>query len=351
MPASSRQPDLGEFEQLAVNEELRRVNEDLQRRLKAAKAKSEALVDAAIQGAKAAMTALGPVPRVPAPRLKATGRGRPEVALWHLTDWQGSKVTASYNSEVMRERILRFCEVAEEITGIQRAHHPVNDCVILFGGDLGEGLFQFPTQPFEIDATIFDQYVKVSRLVVDVVRRALSLYKHVTVIGEWGNHGRIGQKRAVVPPADNFDRMIYHLARELLAGEQRLAWEDCPEDIQRFEIGAYRALLIHGDEVGRNGFASPGRIVQHAAKWQSGAYRVDGHPWPFRDLYLGHYHNHQEWALPNGDGAVYMTGAPESDNRYARDTMAAAARPTQRLHFISPRRGMVTAQYRVRLDE
>jgi hypothetical protein len=33
-------------------------------------------------------------------------------------------------------------------------------------------------------------------------------------------------------------------------------WQDCPEDIQRVEVGNYRALVIHGDEIGRGGFAS-----------------------------------------------------------------------------------------------
>lgn len=199
-----------------------------------------------------------------------------------------------------------------------------------------EGLFQFPTQPFEIDSSIFGQYVTVSRLLVDVVRRALGIYDTVQVVSEWGNHGRIGSKRSAVPRSDNFDRMVYELARQLLQGEKRLTWEDCPEDIQRIEIGAYRALLIHGDEVGRNGFASPTTIVNHVAKWQSGAY-----PWEFRDAYLGHYHTHNEWALPNGFGAVYQTGSTESDNRYARDTMASSAQPSQRLNFIDPKRGRV----------
>ena len=335
---------LEEFDQHADHDELRRINGRLQRQLRAAKAKNEELVDAVYRAAHDAFAAQGPMPPVPAP-VKHRGSGKPEVALWHLTDWQGSKVTTSYNSDIMRRRVLAFCDVAHEITDMQRAAHPVRDCVIMFGGDLAEGLFNFPNQVFEVDATIFEQYVHVTRLVVDVVRRALGIYEKVTVVGEWGNHGRIGPKRAAVPRSDNFDRMIYHLARQELAGEKRLAWEDCPEDIQRVEIGNYRALLIHGDEVGRNGYASPMTIVNHVAKWKSGSY-----PWPFQSAYLGHYHQHQEWSLPDGSGSVYMTGSPESDNRYAGVSMAASSRPSQRLHFVSPSRGHVTAQYRVWLD-
>ena len=338
-------PDLSEFHNLDDAAELRRIIGDLERRLRRAKAKTDDLVDATLNGAKDAMTALGPVPPVPEPKASRS-KGKPEVALWHLTDWQGSKVTTSYNSDVMRERIMRYCDIAEKITQIQRADHPVDEGVILFGGDIIEGLFQYPTQPFEIDATIFDQYTRAARLVVDVVRRALAVYSRVRVIGEWGNHGRIGSKRMAVPASDNFDRMIYHLARELLADEKRLSWQDGPEDMQRVEIGEYRALLFHGDEVGRHGYASPATIVKHVAQWKSGAY-----PWRFTDAYYGHLHNHQEWALPDGEGAVYATGAAESDNRYARTMMAAAAKPTQRLHFIVPDKGRVGAQYKVRLSE
>lgn len=167
-------PDLSEFHALTEAEELRKLNQDLERRLRRAKAKTEDLVEATIAGARAAMLALGPIPAVPAP--KPDRRKRPEVALWHLTDWQGGKLSPSYDSTTMRSRVLQFTDTAQRITEIQRADHPVSECVVLLGGDLIEGLFQFPAQPFEIDQSIFGQYVTVARLLVDVLRRALSIY-------------------------------------------------------------------------------------------------------------------------------------------------------------------------------
>ncbi len=324
--------------------ELRQAMLRLQKQLKQSKERNEDLVFATRQAAYDAMLTFGkvePVPTVEIDKRKAKG----EVALWHMTDWQGAKKTASYNSEVMRKRVLEFAEKAVRITDIQRADHPVKEVVIAFGGDMVEGLFNFPSQAFEIDSTLFEQYVNVSRLCVDVVRFALANYEKVTVVPEWGNHGRIGSKRDNVPRSDNFDRMCYELSHQLLNGEKRLVWQDCPEDIQRIEIGAYRALLIHGDEVGRNGFASPGAIVQHANRWRSGSY-----PWEFRDVYIGHYHTHAEWAMANGLGSVYQTGSTESDNRYAGVMLAASATPSQRLHFIDPVKGRVTAAYKVWLD-
>jgi hypothetical protein len=262
-----------------------------------------------------------------------------------MTDWQGAKVTTSYNSEVMKERVLRFVDKARRITEIQRSDHPVKDCTIMFGGDMVEGIFNFAQQVFEIDATIFEQYVTVALLLVEVVQSALEIYESVTVVAEWGNHGRIGSKRDAVPKSDNFDRMTYELARRLLMSEERLRGDDCPEDIQRVEIGEYRALLMHGDEVGRAGFASPSAWQAAGNRWKAGAYE-----WDFQDLYVGHYHRHAQEGLSDGLGAIYWTGSTESDNRYARDSMAASGVPSQRLHFIDPDKGRVTSVYQVWLD-
>lgn len=285
-----------------------------------------------------------PLQRVPKP-VKDRRTKDAEVALWHLTDWQFSKLTPDYSSDVARERAHRFVDKASKIVAIQRADHPVRDCVILFGGDMLEGLFQFPSQPFEVDATIFEQYVGVANLMVEVVRRALADFEHVTVVAEWGNHGRIGSKRDAVPRYDNFDRMAYHLARSVLAGESRLTWDDSAEDIQRVEIGAYRALLIHGDEIGRGGYASRTTIINHVNRWRSGSY-----PWHFRDVYVGHWHTHYQESLADGAGAVYGTGSTESSNRYASVGLASSAVPSQRLHFVDPSKGRISSIYQVWLD-
>lgn len=326
-----------------LRDALRRANEKINKN----KITSEFVAEAAMQGAEAAVLALGR-PKV-TPHISTATKGRQrraEGALWHLTDWQGAKLTTTYNSEVMAERAARFVRKAGKITEIQRADHPVRDARILLGGDMIEGLFNFPTQPYEIDMTLFDQFVNVASLLDLTVRAACQMYDNVEVIPEWGNHGRIGSKRAAVPRSDNADRMTYKLASIMGRDVPNLRWHECPEDVQRVEFGNYRALLIHGDEVGRNGFASPSTLVTHADKWRSGSY-----PWAFRDLYIGHYHTHNDWAMANGEGHVFQTGSMESDNRYARNGMASTAVPSQRLHFIDLREGAVTCQYQVYLDK
>ena len=326
-------------------EDLRAALVRTQRDLKKAKAKTDHLVEATIEAARDAVLS-HPLPKTPKVA-KSRSKTGSEVALWHLTDWQGAKLTPSYNSQVMHKRVHRFVDKATKITDIQRKDHPVDEVVILLGGDMIEGLFNFPTQPFEIDATLFEQFVTVANLIVEVVHRALAVYPSVTVIGEWGNHGRLGSRRDAVPRSDNADRMTYELARQILKSSgANITWEDSGEDIQRVEVGAYRALLIHGDEIGRSGFASTNTITNHVNRWRSGSY-----PWDFRDVYVGHYHTHYQSSLADGAGAIYGTGSTESDNRYAAVGLASSAIPSQRLHFINPREGRVTAQYQVWLDD
>lgn len=337
--------DLSEFHTIDQLEELRVATSKMAGQLREAKNRTAVLEAAVREGTRDAILSLGPLPKIKAPAVdKRTGSEH--VTLWDFGDWQGAKITPSYNSDVMKSRVMLACDKAIELTYDIRSKRPVRTCVIIFGGDMIEGLFNFPTQVYEIDQTIFGQWTTVSRLMIDVVRYALSVYDKVVVVPEWGNHGRIGSKRAAVPKNDNIDRMCFEFARSMLESEERLVWPDCPEDIQRLEVGNYRALVIHGDEIGRNGYASPATIVSHVAKWQSGAYK-----WKFRDCYVHHYHNHAEQSLPNGEGSVYFTGSTESDNRYARDTMAASAIPSQRVQFVDPDRGLVVSSHKLWLQE
>lgn len=342
----------GALEAEALREELRKAHAQLAK----AKDRTEASVQAAYDGAMSAVRAQARPkvqPYKPGPR----GKGKPEVALAHLTDWQGSKRTVSYNSEVMRARVRNYLRNSMKLVEIQRADHPVEELVVMLGGDMIEGLFNFPTQPYEIDATLFEQYVTVATLLDEAARFYSSRFRTVRFIAEWGNHGRIGSKRAAVPKHDNADRMTYQLAQAMGKDLENVTWSIVEDDIQRVEIGNYRALLIHGDEVGRNGFASPATLVKHVTAWKSGAYRINGSPgkmgekWEFRDAYMGHYHTMASWPLADGEGTLFQTGSLESDNRYAMENLAATATPSQRLHFIDPRKGRVTAQYQVWVDE
>lgn len=316
---------------------LRRANRELQRKLVLAKASKDELVAAVYRAAVDAAVIVGKAPKIPAPPKRARRGQQPHVALLHTTDWQGGKRTIDYDLEVLGRRLGQMMD--KTVTLADRHGHPVDDIVILFGGDDIEGVTIFPSQPFEVHAGLYEQVFAVARYKRMVVDRALAQFRHVTVRRKWGNHGRIG-RFGELPDTDNLDLMADRFAAESYIDNPRVQWHhDNLDHIQQFKVGEYHAALLHGNEFYRSFSAQ--RVVNKVTAWQT----IHG----FGDVYMGHFHRSDVYGLPNGS-KVYMTGSPESSNSYAADQLAAKSMPSQRLHFIDPAAGRVQAEHILTLD-
>ncbi|NDD85620.1 hypothetical protein EBZ38_15265 [bacterium] len=298
---------------------------------------TDELVAAVYSAAKDAMLAHGPAPKIEAPA-KDRRSAKPEVALLHLTDWQVGKRTRSYDMAIAADRVRQSVQRTAELADIQRSHHPVRECHVMLGGDMVEGVSIFPGQAFEVEAAGFEQMVATAGLIESAVRSLLEQFESVTVWEEIGNHGRLGRK-GDMPHGDNVDRMAYTLARTRVA-DKRLTWHAWGGGLGTHVcIGDYTALLVHGDEIKSFGGNTPAfGILRKCNAWATGV--VD----PFIDVYMGHFHHAMALTMANG-GRVFVTGSPESDNEYAREFVAATSQPSQRLHFVDPARGRVTAEY------
>jgi DNA repair exonuclease SbcCD nuclease subunit len=64
---------------------------------------------------------------------------------------------------------------------------------------------------------------------------------------------------------------------------------------------------------------------------------------PFQDVAFGHWHQPVTWTI-NGIG-VRGSGSTESFNDYAAEQLGGMGRPSQRLMFVDPKGGHVTAEY------
>ncbi|WP_406527343.1 hypothetical protein [Streptomyces sp. I8-5] len=280
-------------------------------------------------------------------RLYSTGQGRPEHAIALLSDLQTGKLTPDYNSDVARERVMRYAEQIAELVKVQRAHHPVDEITVCMLGDMIEGVDIFPGQQWLIDSTLYDQLFNTTpAILADFLRYLLAHFERVHVLAVDGNHGRIGRK-GQYGPMDNADRMLYRIVAMLMRDEPRLDLRMTDPQGERNwymvgEWGNYRALLIHGDQIrGSNGFPWYG-LGKKVNGWASG-----GIPEPFDDVFMGHYH--QLGRMPLNHRSVWANGSTESTNTFAAETLAAQSEPSQWLLFCDPDAGHITASYGVGL--
>lgn len=321
--------------------DLRSALKTAQQREARAKRKSEEMVEAVFKAARdAAIASTRPV--VLAPK-KDTRKGKSEVALVHATDWQLGKRTVSFGISTLANRMEQFTSKVFELTQIQRAHHPVKECVLMFGGDMVEGISIFPGQAYEVEAHLFEQLFEATRIMETMVRSLAGFFEKVHVVCEFGNHGRLGRK-GDLPAGDNIDRMAYRITSERTANLKNVTWQMSGDWYQIVTIGNYKALLVHGDEINSFGGNTPAfGILRKVNAWSTGVVE------DFQDCYMGHWHTPMTLTMANA-GRIFVSGSPESHNEYARAFIAAVGQPSQRLHFVDPAKGRVTAEYTVWLD-
>ena len=293
---------------------------------------------------------IAPVP-VPSNVLDYPTGEREEYAVALLSDLQTGKITPDYNSDTVTRRVQLYADKVIELARIQELHHPVRHAVVPMLGDMVEGVDIFPGQQWLIDSTLYAQVFNTTPVILaEFCRKLLTHFDTVTVHAVQGNHGRLG-RRGQFGPEDNADKMVYRILQLLMRDEPRfeLVMRDPTGErdwYQVMELGAYKALLIHGDQIrGQMGFPWYG-LGKKVNGWGSGALGADS---DFQDVFMGHWH--QLARIPLNQRAVWVNGSTESTNTYASENLAAQSEPAQWLLFVDPVKGRVTASYGVDLRE
>jgi hypothetical protein len=213
-----------ELESREQDADLRTTNLRLLRQLDKAKASKEELVDAVYRAATDAARSLV-IPPVPRPE-RDRRRGKPEVAVAMLSDWQLGKKTPTYSSEICEQRIAAYAAKVASLADIQRADHPVRELRVWLLGDLVEGELIFPGQSHRIDASLYRQVaVDGPRILAGFLRSMLGAFERVHVTAVIGNHGAIGGPvRREMHPETNADTMLYRIVSQIVV-DPRLTWD------------------------------------------------------------------------------------------------------------------------------
>jgi hypothetical protein len=287
------------------------------------------------------------LPPVKAKGIASGKRGAPETAVAVLGDWQLGKITPTYNSDVLAQRMDQYAEKLIEITEIQRTHHSVDNLHVWLLGDIVEGEEIFPGQSHLIDSGLYRQVgINGPEILGNFLRTALENFKHVHVTGVIGNHGAVGGRaRKQHDPETNMDRLLYKIVELIFKDEPRITFNIPDGKGERNfyavdTIGNYSTMLIHGDQM-----PAPSATYGYYKKvmgWKDGAI-----PEHFDDVFMGHYH--QQAKMTIGSSILRISGSPESNNTYAQEYFSAMSRPCQHLMFVHPENG-VTSEYSIWLD-
>ena len=324
----------------------------LRRRLRNKDEAIERTVEA-VENAVVEAVSLIDIPKVPKPKPRKLVHGNPEVAVAWIADIQLGKKTPTYDSNIAEERIDRHADKVLKITNMHRSASPITECHVWMLGDIVEGEGIFPGQEWLIDSSLYEQAMnRGPRILAMFVRRMLSEFDKVVVHAVIGNHGRVG-KRGQFHYETNTDRMCYKVTETILAEEiesGRLSWEHSEPGnsgergwYSIDKIGKLTTLLVHGDQF-RGSLGIPWYGVRKKVLGWKAMAAAGALPFPdFDDVAFGHWHQAVTWTI-NGIG-VRGSGSTESFNDYAAEELAGMSRPSQRLMFVNPEKGIVTAEY------
>lgn len=314
----------------------------LERRVRAVMAKEQVIVETVQR-----LLSEDPPPLV-APKPPKVNRKKmadEEVAILHLSDTQLGKITKSYDTAVCEQRVLLAMEKAIEITNLRRSLARIDELRVYLGGDMIEGEDIFPHQAHEIDSSLFDQAViNFPRIAARALLRGLEEFRRIKVLCVAGNHGRNGPKSTRSNPKTNWDRVAYEVLKVTLLGTSahprtelagRLSIETTEDFWLVDRVFDWGNLIVHGHQIG-GGFAGFPWYGTARKAWGW----IDAIEQKWDNLFFGHFHTPAMATI--GHRRFYANGTTESDNNFAKEQMAAAGDPCQRLVFMNAHHGVTS---------
>lgn len=335
---------LDDIQEATTLAQLRATNRRLSQQLAAREHERAEQIAALRQGMADAMSTitLPPVAKPPKPRVKKNH----DTAVLLLSDWQLGKVTASYDSGTVAERIGRLCSTVDVLVDERRQARPLDRIAVCLAGDIVEGELIFPGQAHLIDASLYRQVVSGAEIIAEVVRWAATRFPTVEVHAVWGNHGFLGgRSRREMHSESNADTFAYWGAQLATANLRNVTWSIALDWHTIVDLGdRCRFLMCHGHQV--KGWAG--------IPWYGWARKVLGWSsmqriWPdlnFDHVLAGHFHTPTSMYL-NGR-RVWINASTESHNAYAAENLAAAGEAAQWFLVATPGKG-VTAEHLVNL--
>lgn len=283
---------------------------------------------------------IGKLPRVKLPPLRS-GPGDEEEAVLIIGDWHTGRLTVSFNSQILSQRVQRLAEAIQEITRLHRRAYPINKLHVFCLGDMvqGEGLRFQPLENFEFGYP--SQVATFTRLCSDLLEAMLGLFAEVHLWTIPGNHGR-----ASVPhgTTSNWDNVAYDLIAGTMRNNLRFVYHPMPpiaeQDYQVAHVGNWGFLLNHGSGVPILQSTPWYGITTRALRWKQSI------PEPFDALILGHFHSVGDIIF--NTIPILMNGTAVSDDPFPRRALGMESETKHWFFGVHPRQ-FITWRYLINL--
>lgn len=250
-----------------------------------------------------------------------------------VSDVHVGKKTKSYDSLVFKNRLA---ELLRESLDLIKIHSP-KEFVLILNGDIIDGEAIFPSHPYEIEMPSSDQYFLAAQAFGWMIQE-LAKHTFVRVIGQCGNHGRMGRK-SELPYTSNWEYLLYHfieVAMKSLVDANRVKFELPSYWYSIHTIQDSRFLITHGDAI--KGGGSLGSVRGATVKW---AVAIED-DWDI--VCMGHFHAPYEMTFVGK--RVVGNGTFVSDDDYSIREIKERVLPSQTFILVKPKNQMYVMNYR-----
>jgi hypothetical protein len=315
--------ELKQREQKDKLADLKNKHETVLQELKDARAQSEFLLK----------TANAKTPPISFAKKRGIARQRTAVAL--ASDWHVEEVVDSdsvngrneYNLDIAEKRIrLYFENVAGLIEHHRKGGMAIDDLVLWLGGDLMTGyIHEELEESNELSPTETVLFL-IQQLTAGI--EFLAKILNITVVCNYGNHGRTTKKRRIATGAKNsYEWMMYHLLAQRFAEHKSVTFKIAEGDHVYADIYKFRFRFTHGDNFkyggGVGGLSVP--ILKGCARLES---------FQHADYTcMGHFHQLSDL------GNVVVNGSLIGYSPYAVSINAPYEPPQQAFFLVDPDHG------------
>lgn len=275
-----------------------------------------------------------------------------DVHMGQYTPAEEVGVFGEYNTGMAKARFNAAFDKALGI--IKQQPFPVDEVVVWLGGDMVEHSHLRPGHEGTVDANVIKQSLTVADLLVVNLQMIASAFNVVRVEAVPGNHGRTDSDRRKCSPTDNFDYLIYHIAKQALKEQTNILW-DIPEAwYVRFNVLGWNFFGMHGEDI-KSYVKFPWYGATTAARNYVGMFRLaqrrklrNDPPKTVEEFekalivpdyaLLAHFHQQANWEAP--DIEMFANGAMPGLSRYSAKDLKIIGVPKQNLLFVHPRYGV-----------